>query len=252
MLDQILALGTYFRSGAQSIWAPGRCVLCRAGAPPGRSLCVECCGELPRAAPGCPRCGLPLAGVGHGGSEAPLCGRCLRHPPAFDALFAAYTYGGPMAWLVQQLKFRRRLALAGLLGGLLAEALAECGRDSGDARPERLVPVPMHGARLRERGFNQALELARPVARRLGMPLERHACRRVRATRAQSDLPLAQRGRNVRAAFAVEPRFEAAHVAIVDDVVTSAQTAHELARALRRAGVRRVEVWTLARAVPHH
>ncbi len=235
---------------ARTIWAPGHCVLCRAGAPPGRDLCAGCLADLPAAGPGCPRCGQPV--VGAGGEPAPWCGRCLRSPPAFDTLSAAFEYADPVAWLVQQLKFRRRLALARLLGELLAEHLAGRASGTGGDLPDCLVPVPIHGARLRERGFNQSLELARPVARRLGVPIDRRSCRRVRPTRAQSDLPPAARGRNVRDAFAVDAAFRSRHVAILDDVVTSGHTAHEVARALRRAGAERVQVWTLARAVPHH
>ncbi len=253
MFNQLLALCTHFRRDARAIWAPGRCVLCRASAPPGRDLCAGCLADLPTIGCGCPRCGLPLAGVRDDpqGTAVP-CGRCLRSSPAFDSVFAAFEYTDPVAWLVQQLKFRRRLALARLLGELLAEHLA--GRSSGadGDLPDCLVPVPIHGVRLRERGFNQSLELARPVARRLGVPIDRRSCRRIRPTRAQSDLPPAARGPNVRGAFAVDAAFRARHVAILDDVVTSGHTAHEVARALRRAGAERVQVWTLARAVPHH
>lgn len=233
-----------WRENARLRWAPGACVLCRAAAPPGRDLCAGCLGDLPRPGAGCARCALPLPVA----PEAHLCGRCIRRPPAFDRVVAAFEYAGPVAWLVQQMKFRRRLALATLLGGLLAERVAA---DLAIA-PECLVPVPMHPARLRARGFNQALELARPVARRLRIPVERRLCRRVRHTRPQSSLPLAERGPNVRGAFAAAAGAAPQHVAIVDDVVTSAGTVDELARALRGAGARRIEVWTLARAVPHH
>ncbi|HQU17062.1 MAG TPA: ComF family protein [Gammaproteobacteria bacterium] len=231
---------------ARTLWWPSPCVLCRASAPPNRDLCPGCQADLPTAAPGCPVCGVPLVRAGPG---VPVpCGRCLRRPPAFDALHAAFQYADPVAWLIQQMKFRGRLPLARLLGELLAERLAA----RGGAHPDCIVPVPMHRARLRTRGFNQALELARPVGQHLGVAVDAASCRRVRPTAAQSGLSLKARRANLRNAFAVAPGFRARHVVILDDVVTSGQTAHEVARVLRRAGAQRIEVWTLARALPHH
>ncbi len=115
--------------------------------------------------------------------------------------------------------------------------------------PELIIPVPLHRARLRRRGFNQALEIARPVARRLDLKLESRAIRRVRSTSAQMDLPARKRRANIRGAFAVRAGLAATHVALIDDVVTTGATVNELSRVLRRAGVERVEVWVCARAV---
>ena len=119
-----------------------------------------------------------------------------------------------------------------------------------DARPEVIIPVPLHTGRLRERGFNQALELARPVAARLRIPINIHACARTRGTAAQSDLPAAQRTKNVKGAFELrEPLKEVHRVAIIDDVMTTGATVDELARVLIAAGVENVQVWVCARAV---
>jgi ComF family protein len=158
-------------------------------------------------------------------------------------MHAPYRYAAPLDRLIPALKFGGKLAHARLLGELLAEELAA----SGARRPELILPVPLHARRLRERGYNQALELARPVARALGLPLETRACTRLRATAAQSGLDLKARRANLRGAFAV-PALGVKHVAVLDDVVTSGSTVAELARALARAGVERVDVWAVARA----
>jgi ComF family protein len=114
--------------------------------------------------------------------------------------------------------------------------------------PDCLIPVPLHPTRLRQRGYNQALEIARPIAARLKIPLEVHAVRRIRATPAQALLPLRERARNVRGAFFARTRFDGRRVAIVDDVMTSGHTANSLAQCLRRAGAEDIEVWVVARA----
>jgi ComF family protein len=141
------------------------------------------------------------------------------------------------------LKFHRRLEAAPLLGALLAGAVMR----SGEPLPELIVPVPMSHARLRQRGYNQALELARPVSRQLGIPLDWQSCRRARHTPAQTSLKARERRKNMRGAFVVQ-RGLPSHVAILDDVITTGATATELALALKRSGVARVEVWACARA----
>lgn len=217
---------------------PPVCALC--GAPGlGRfDLCAGCAADLPRIRSACLRCGLPLA------ADA-VCGRCLRQPPCYEALRAPYLYAPPLAPLITGLKFGNRLYHARLLGQLL-----EAGIEPAGASPDCLLPVPLHPTRLRERGFNQAVEIARPIAARLQVPLDRHSVRRNRMTGAQSSLPARRRGANVRGAFTVTGGCPGRHVVIVDDVVTTGHTVNELARTLRRSGVLRVEVWAVARAVP--
>ncbi|NIR60176.1 MAG: ComF family protein [Gammaproteobacteria bacterium] len=177
--------------------------------------------------------------------HAALCGRCLRRPPPFERALAVFRYASPLDELVKALKFHGRLAHARLLGELLAAAAAGLP----GPLPQGLIPVPLHRTRLAERGFNQALEIARPVARALDIPLAPGAARRLRPTAAQTGLEPRQRRANVRGAFAIARLPPVRHVAIVDDVMTTGHTAAELARALRRTGVRRVEVWCVARAV---
>jgi ComF family protein len=148
--------------------------------------------------------------------------------------------------LVQALKFRGHLPTARLLGELLCEHTErKC-----TSTPDCIVPVPLHPTRLRERGFNQALELARPIARRWRIPILANHVYRARATAPQSQLDLKTRLTNVRGAFVVKRPIHARHVAIVDDVVTTGSTVGELARVLRAAGVEVVQVWSVARTVP--
>jgi ComF family protein len=149
--------------------------------------------------------------------------------------------------MITAAKFHRQLHLAWALGELLAGAL-ERGRE-GRAMPDLLVPVPLHQRRLAERGYNQALEIARPVAAKLRIRLRARACERIRATAGQTGLTAAARRRNLRNAFRARGEFAGARVAILDDVVTTGSTAAAVAMAFREAGAAGVEVWAVARAL---
>jgi ComF family protein len=163
-------------------------------------------------------------------------------------VFSPLAYEYPVDRLVAGAKFRRRLQDARLLGELLAEALADAIRAGRVESASLIVPVPLHPRRLGLRGYNQALEIARPVAARIGLSLAAEVCRRIRATREQAGLPAVERRRNVRRAFAVrEGAVRGVRVAIVDDVVTTGSTVAALAQALRGAGVADVQVWSAAR-----
>ena len=222
---------------------PPICVLCgEAGIrfPSGvRDLCPACQESLPWAESQCARCALPLTAT----TVEALCGRCQTHPPAFASCLSPFRYHTPVDHLLLGLKFNGRLAQARLLGELMADWLDSVM----DTPPDQLIPVPLHADRLRERGFNQAVELARPIADRLGLPLNLRGVRRVLATPPQSDLSRKQRLKNIRGAFEVVQPVHG-HVAIIDDVMTTTSTADELARTLLRAGAERVEVWVCARA----
>ena len=219
---------------------PPRCLLCGAEGAEGRDLCAGCRADLPLNRCCCARCALPLE------HAADRCGVCLRHEPPFASAWAPFRYAHPLDLLEARFKFQRNLAAGRLLSGLMIEALAECPPAT---LPERLICVPLHPQRLRERGYNQALELAKPLARALRIPLDAEALIRLRHTSAQTGLDAKARRRNLHAAFAVvAPATLPAHVAIIDDVMTTGTTLRECARVLRRAGVERVDVWALARA----
>ena len=235
---------------ARLLW-PTRCLAC--GEPGGEAwdLCPACAAGLPWSGAACVRCALPLPGLvaacggapeGAGHADAPVCGACLAQPPPLDAAYAACLYRAPLDRLLPRFKFHEDLAAGRLLAQLMAEAFAAL------PRPDALVPVPLHRARLRRRGYDQALELAKPLARALRIPLRADALVRVRATAPQSERDAAARRRNVRHAFAVRPGAPLpARVVLVDDVMTTGATLHAAARALRRAGVARVEAWVCAR-----
>jgi ComF family protein len=225
-----------WRAWRHWLW-PDRCLLCRARAGTHAALCDACHAGLPWLRAACPRCALPLPAGGV------VCGQCQRKPPPFRHARAALHYQAPIDRLVLDLKYHRQLDHARVLGELLAARL-EAGAD----RPQAIVPVPLHRTRLRERGYNQSLEIARIVARRLKLPIAAGAATRKRATLAQAALPLAQRARNLRNAFATHGDLKGLHIAIVDDVMTSGHTAAALAKALRRAGVKQISVWVVARA----
>ena len=222
------------------ILAPARCHLC--GSPGQSPACRACAAALPWNRGACRACALPVVGFAPGWD---VCGACLADAPPQDSTWAAFTYGMPVAQHLVGLKFHGRLASAHVLGALMAERLAR----RPQPLPDVLVPVPLHPARLRRRGYNQAAELAREVGRRLAIPVEPTLARRVRPTGEQTRLDAAARRRNVRGAFLVEDRIAGRHVAVLDDVITTGATAAELAGAARAAGAAQVEVWAAARAL---
>ena len=216
---------------------PLRCLLCGAPGAGGMDLCADCAAELPRNRSCCARCALPLA------TPAALCGECQRRLPPWDAAWAPFRYGWPLDRLESRYKFGADLAAGRVLSMLWQ-------REPCPIRlPQLLLSVPLHHSRLRRRGYNQALELARPLARAAGVPLRHDALLRRRSTAAQTELDAVARRRNVHGAFAVREGVALpAHVAVLDDVMTTGATLAECARVLRRAGVQRVDVWALARA----
>jgi ComF family protein len=211
------------------------CFLC--AAPSGDSLlCPPCAASLPRLTPErCPLCALPAP-------AAHICGACLKRAPHFDATHAVFRYEFPLDRLVQSLKYAHRLASADYLGRAMVQLAAP-------PRPDLVLPVPLAAARLAERGFNQALELARPLARALGAPLDRGRIRRHRDTAPQAGLPWQERARNIRHAFECDIDLAGKTVLVVDDVMTTGATLDELARTLKSHGAIRVENCVLARAL---
>jgi ComF family protein len=216
---------------------PLRCLLCNARGEHDIDLCNACAAELPRNGSCCARCALPLA------TPAALCGECQRSQPPWDSAWAPFRYGWPLDRLESRYKFSSDLAAGRVLSMLWQ-------REPQPPRlPQLLLTVPLHRSRLRRRGYNQALELARPLASKLGVPLSHDALLRRRSTTAQTELDAVARRRNVHGAFALREGVTLpAHVAILDDVMTTGATLAECVRVLRRAGVQQVDVWALARA----
>ncbi|MBN8885416.1 MAG: ComF family protein [Rudaea sp.] len=229
---------------------PPHCLLCGARSGTPRDLCPACAADLSANRSACACCALPLA------TPAALCGECLQREPPFDAAYAPFLYSHPLDLLMTQLKFGRSLAAGRVLSELWITALrAALAQGTIADIPDAVVPVPLHATRLRERGYNQTLELAKPLARALRIALAPGLLRRTRATAAQANLDAVARRRNLRGAFEVDAKALAAagapaRVVLLDDVMTTGATLRECARTLKRAGVARVEVWALARA-PH-
>jgi len=226
---------------------PPTCILCGGAGDDGLDLCTGCRTDLPGIAPCCGRCALPLP---PGRLDGALCGRCQRRPPPFEHCVAAFRYQDPLPALVAGIKFRGRMNHLRLLGALMADAIVDqrttpTGAEAQD--PDAIIPVPLHHRRLRERGYNQALELARHLSDRLDLPMDPHCCSRHRPTPPQSSLERRARLTNVRGAFATHRRQDGRHLVVVDDVVTTGATVAELARSLRQAGATRVDIWCLAR-----
>lgn len=215
----------------------GSCLLCAADSA-AEPLCPGCIGDLPALpAARCPLCSDAT-------TYGERCGACLKKPPHFDACHALFPYDFPADRLVQALKYGHQLALARWFGRRLATRVGESAADL-------IVPLPLHPQRLAERGFNQAMEIARALGKCLALPVDRSTLVRSRITPPQAELPLAERRANVKGAFDCHGWFAGRHILLVDDVLTTGATADECARVLKRHGAARVELAVVARAFKH-
>jgi ComF family protein len=213
------------------------CLLCEKVTENG-ALCEGCWRDLPYANLSCcPLCAVPIW-------DGAVCGACLKRPPAFDQTIAALRYAHPADAMIQALKYGSRLEFVPVLGRALADRIAD------SPRPTLLIPVPLGAARLKKRGFNQALELAREISRRIGVRVDVGACSRIRETLPQTQLPYAERAKNIRGAFVCARDLSGERVAVLDDVMTTGVTLNEIARVLKRAGAEHVSAWVVARTVP--
>lgn len=219
------------------------CRLCRVECNGRIPLCPGCRDELPWLHRTCETCAMPLPET----AQVRLCAACQqrRRPAALDGCRALLAYRAPVDEWVKSLKFHGDLGAARLLGAMLAEFLL----DVPDALGKRILPVPLHPRRLRQRGYNQALELCRPL-RRAGFVVDSGCCDRRHDTRPQSLTPSPQRHSNLRGAFRVRRPLVSGQWLLIDDVMTSGATLQELALTLKRAGATRVEACVIARSTP--
>ena len=223
------ALGTH----TLALLLPDACLLCGLQ-PATEGLCAGCRMQLRMPGEGCPVCARPA-------TAGQVCGACLRRPPAFDASCAACAYRFPVPGLVQGFKYGGRFAHV--------RPMLAAMRELTPPVADLVVPMPLVPARLRERGFNQAVELARPLARAWGLPLAIEVVRRVRDTGHQTGRSRAERFAAMRGAFDCDPRLAGLRVVVVDDVMTTGASLDALARALKAAGAARVECRVFARTV---
>ena len=251
MLQNLLSLQSrtkkipaLLRQGLSGI-IPCSCLLC--GTENRQPVCAACQRQFfTEPQPRCLCCALPV----HPHDQR--CGQCLANPPAFQSTVVACQYVAPLDQLILTLKFGHQLTVAPALAAILAQAMLSADRRS---LPDLLMPVPLSGARLAQRGFNQSLEIARPLAKLLNLPLYPQLLRRVRNTTAQTLLPPSQRRENILHAFSPDPDYEdripGRHIGVVDDVMTTGATLHEIAACLKRHGARQVSNLVFARTPPH-
>ena len=219
---------------------PPICLICGGPGQAHLDLCIGCAASLPYHCAGCGICGVRLPDRAKTG----LCGKCSAKKPCYDTTRSLFVYLEPVRYLIRSLKFQSNYSCARLLGQMMGEYLRSCGPLS----PDLILPVPLHRNRLRERGFNQSIELARPVSKALGIPMGLGVCIRSRETAPQSNLDSKRRKKNLQGAFSVTAPIENKQVAIFDDIVTTGATVDEMAKTLKACGVERIEVWSIARA----
>jgi len=213
------------------------CVLC--GTSTNQDFCESCMLDLPQLPENhCPICLWPVP-------TSEICGACLNKPPAFTRTIAALRYTFPIDALIHALKYRTNLFLASILANLLIKKLK-----TTDILPDVIIPMPLHPIRLRERGFNQAMEISRYVSKSLGIIVLPDCCTRIKHTLPQTGLPWKDRQKNIRSAFDCTIDLSGKHVALVDDVMTTGATLNELAKTLRKRGVIEISNWIIARALP--
>jgi ComF family protein len=220
---------------------PSHCLLCHTRSR-AQIICPACSSDLPPLpAPHCPQC-LENTTFGE------RCGRCLAHPPFFDGVFAAYAYDFPVDKLIHSFKYGQQLALSGWFAAQLTRLLRPWHREYDW---NRIMPVPLHRERLRERGFNQTLEIARPLAKALAIPCDSRGLSRIRGGAPQASLPLQERLRHLHGAFSCRQDYRQQRVLLLDDVLTSGSTTSECARVLKLHGAESVHVAVIARALRH-
>lgn len=224
----------------QEIFA-SRCLLCSDCIKNSHlSICQHCISDLPWQVNGCcPQCGIRSI-------KGQLCGHCLKSAPAFDFTRSVFNYEYPLNAILQQYKYGNKLIVAELFGKLLADSISPA------SLPDVIIPMPLHPHRLRERGFNQAVEIAKVTGREMKLKLDASICRRTRLSPPQASLPLKQRVKNMRNTFVCDGQLGGLKVALIDDVMTTGASLNALAATVKKAGASTVECWVLARTQPRY
>lgn len=219
---------------------PGICLLCGVKTYRRLDLCHYCESDLPWLKHSCIRCALPLP------QHQSICGKCQTNSPAWNRLFCPFTYAPPVDYLIHQLKYRHNLVAGQVMGSLLAMHI-KLQSGSNAPLPQFIVPVPLHRNRLKERGYNQAVELANVISDLLQIPVDTRVCRRIKDTPAQQFLSRSERKTNIKGAFSLEKSVSGCHVALVDDVMTTGSTVTEICQLLLEAGTQTIDVFSVAR-----
>ena len=198
-------------------------------------VCLACFDELPRLNAACRTCAAPLAD-----QTRIQCGPCGVNPPAIDRVLTRYRYEHRLRYMMHQFKYQEGLYLTAFMAQLMQHA-----------RPihyntQCLIPVPMHPKKLQQRGFNQAMLLAKALGRQLNIEVNPNDCQKVINSARQAGLKARERAKNLRHAFRARP-INLQHVTLIDDLITTGSTANELAKTLKHAGVKRVDLWCCAK-----
>lgn len=219
-----------------------QCLLCLSATDNKHSLCTSCEGDLAKNHEHCIICAIPFTSS-QPNKKSLICGTCQKNPPNYTTSTIPHLYAPPLKQLITQLKFSSNLTYT----PLLAQNFINTIQHRQNSLPECIIPVPLHIQRLHERGFNQALEIAQIISKKLGVPCDNSLCQRNKATPFQSGLSAKQRKQNLRNAFSIKKPHNYKHIAIFDDVVTTGTTVNELAKLLKQSGVEIIEVWAIAR-----
>lgn len=219
-----------------TLW-PTYCLSCDELIRSQRLLCVPCLEELPWIGPACRHCALPM-------NASDICPDCEQKPPVYDALCALFDYAPPVAKWITRFKYQGQLSFGHLFSDLMVEHLTL------PCRPDVILPVPLFPARQRQRGFNQTLEMAKHIKKKIRVPVDAVNCKKIRHTTPQAQVNALRRSRNIRPqAFAVSPTLKGKKVLIIEDVVTTGRTIEALSLALKQAGVLHITVWSCCRTV---
>jgi ComF family protein len=209
------------------------CILCASATDLAHSLCHDCVESLPYAPKlSCPQCGLE--------SQGEICGSCLKNEPHYDFTHALFSYAYPIDAILQHYKYNNALYLSHTFGHLLAEKIINFDSDI-------MMAMPLHPTRIKTRGFNQSLEVAKIIAKQFNIQLDTTSCQRIKNTPPQASLALKERAQNMKGAFACNANFKGKHIALVDDVMTTGASLNELAKTLKLAGAAKVSCYILAR-----
>jgi ComF family protein len=210
------------------------CSLCLTQIPHHAAFCHRCSDNLQSNTPRCHSCGIELA------TNNTQCGECLSHPPEFDRTFVAGRYASPIDQLIHQFKYNGDLDKGRILAEWLSSTLTH-------SKPDLLIPMPLSPARLHERGFNQSAELARLLSQRLQIPVAYDLLKRHNSETQQIQLKRKERLRAMRKVFYTDQQVKVRSVGLIDDVVTTTATARAAAGVLKKAGVKEVIIWAVAR-----
>lgn len=222
---------------------PKQCIFCGISLQQDLAICVPCFKDLPILPHHCQVCArfMPTAIQ----IDSP-CGACIRRKPIYQKIYALFPYEPPVIHLIIKLKFSQKLSYAQTFGELLAERVLKDWY-ANSPLPDLILPMPLHANRLRERGFNQAVEIAKPVAKYLNIPLDLTGILRIKATIAQTGLKAKERKSNLHQAFIANRDYHGLKIAVIDDVVTTGSTIESMCKTLKQNGAETIDIWTIAR-----